>query len=81
MTCDDCDRVLVIASDESAMAMDIDMGGTGLGEIEYACRCCGRNVCDTCAVVDVGEGRECLQCKTSQKRWIGGIGWMHQSLL
>lgn len=46
-------------------------------EEEFSCRGCGRKVCKGCAVVDVGEGRrECLQCRTSAKRWVGGIGWM-----
>jgi len=59
--------------------MDTDMGGMGLAleESDYACRECQRHVCDFCAVVVAGEGRECLQCRTSRKRWVGGIGWMH----
>ena len=56
------------------------MGGMDGGEMDgedYACRSCGRKVCGTCAVVEVGDGRECLQCRTSTgKKWVGGIGWM-----
>lgn len=58
---------------------------------EFACRSCRRRVCGTCAVVEVGVGRECLGCRTKggggggdgrssgrsgRETWIGGIGWM-----
>lgn len=48
---------------------------------EFACRACGRVICENCAVVEVGVGRECLSCKTRVTRsgketWVGGIGWM-----
>ena len=61
--------------------MDIDMGGTGLPreESEFTCRECARRVCDMCAVVVAGEGRHCLQCKTSRKKWVGGIGWLNSA--
>ena len=74
--CEDCDALLGQAPDEHSMAMDVDMGGMGMEEMEHACRGCARIVCDNCAVVVAGEGRECLQCKTSRKRWVGGIGWI-----
>ncbi|MCJ1484412.1 hypothetical protein MMC06_004583 [Schaereria dolodes] len=76
LKCEDCDAYLGIAADENAMAMDIDTARTALEEAEFACRCCRRMVCGMCAVVVVDEGRECLQCKTSPKRWVGGIGWV-----
>jgi hypothetical protein len=69
-TCEDCDNVIV------ADGMEID--GMDMG---YGCRRCSRTVCDTCAVVVPGEGRECLQCKTSTKRWVGGLGWMPTTYL
>lgn len=58
--------------------MDIDMDCVGLLTVDtdYGCSQCGRQVCNMCAVVMIGEGRECLQCKTSPKKWVGGIGWM-----
>ncbi|MCJ1257375.1 hypothetical protein MMC24_005200 [Lignoscripta atroalba] len=76
LKCEDCDACLGAALDNNSMTMDVDMGGAGLEETEHACRGCGRMVCEMCAVVVVGEGRECLQCKTSRKRWVGGIGWV-----
>ena len=73
-TCEDCETTL------STQDSDTCMGGMDGGEMDganYACRSCGREVCGTCAVVEVGDGRECLQCRTStRKKWVGGIGWM-----
>ncbi|MCJ1243819.1 hypothetical protein MMC30_001016 [Trapelia coarctata] len=79
LTCEDCDAGLGVCEDENAT--DTDMGGMGLAlqESDYACRDCKRHVCDFCAVVVPGEGRECLQCRTSRKKWVGGIGWMHSA--
>lgn len=73
-TCQDCDAPLLSDTE----AADVSMGGMDLDadREEFRCRGCGRAVCKGCAVVAVGEGRECLQCRTSAKRWIGGIGWM-----
>ena len=74
VTCEDCEASL------SSQDSDTCMGGMDGGEMDgdnYACRSCGRKVCGTCAVVEVGDGRECLQCRTSTgKKWVGGIGWM-----
>lgn len=42
--------------------MDLDGFGAG-GEDDVRCRGCGRVVCGTCAVVEVGVGRECLECR------------------
>ena len=74
VACEDCEASL------PAQDSDICMGGVDGGATDgadYACRSCSRNVCGTCAVVEVGEGRECLQCRTSpRKKWVGGIGWM-----
>ena len=74
VTCEDCEAPL------SSQDSDTCMGGMDGGEMDgdnYACRSCGRKVCGTCAVVEVGDGRECLQCRTSTgKKWVGGIGWM-----
>ncbi|MCJ1237649.1 hypothetical protein MMC14_005636 [Varicellaria rhodocarpa] len=79
LSCQDCDSSLTPTEGESAMDIDtcgVSLEHRGEDEREWACRDCGRVVCDGCAVVLVGEGRECLQCKTSRKRWVGGIGWM-----
>ena len=74
ITCEDCESPLPTRDSDTCM------GGMDGGEVdgaEYACRSCSRRVCGTCAVVEIGEGRECLQCRTStRKKWVGGIGWM-----
>ena len=72
--CEDCEAPLPIQDSDTCMGGmdDREMDGA-----DYACRSCSRRVCGTCAVVKIGEGRECLQCKTStRKKWVGGIGWM-----
>lgn len=73
--CEDCEVPLPMPDN------DISMGGMDEDDVrifECACRSCGRRICGTCAIVEVGVGRECLQCRTSprRKKWIGGIGWM-----
>ena len=72
-TCDDCESPLPTSD------ADILMGGMDVDDTdgrEFACRTCRRRVCDTCAVVQVGVGRDCLQCRTTRKKWVGGIGWV-----
>ncbi|KAI9879519.1 MAG: hypothetical protein M1830_008312 [Pleopsidium flavum] len=73
--CEDCDAPL---TPTEAEALDVEMGGTD-AESSYACRGCGREVCGTCAVM--GDVRTCLQCATSSKTWLGGIGWMSPSVI
>ena len=74
ITCEDCESLFPLTdTDISTGGLD---GGDGKGA-EYGCRSCGRRVCDLCAVVEVGAGRECLQCRTSsRKKWVDGIGWI-----
>lgn len=59
------------------------MGGMddAVDEREFSCRVCTKLVCEACAVVEVGIGRECLSCTTHVEgsrgtTWVGGIGWM-----
>ena len=75
LVCQDCDIVFFVEDADVYMAgMEED---TNTVRQEWDCRGCRRTVCDKCAVVEAGEGRECLQCRTSvRKKWIGGIGWM-----
>lgn len=76
--CQDCDGPLRFSPDT-----DICMGGMddAVDEREFSCRVCARLVCETCAVVEVGIGRECSGCTRRVDRsggttWVGGIGWM-----
>ena len=79
--CQDCDIHFGPEHDNSSGAMDIDMANIADDETEYACGECRRIVCDMCAVVSVGDTRKCLECKTSRKRWVGGIGWITPAFL
>ena len=73
-SCQDCDALLDVLDTDVSMGGVEDEDAKGA---EFGCRFCGRRVCGVCAVVEVGVGRECLQCRTSRrKKWVGGIGWM-----
>ena len=54
------------------MMMDIDMAGDGGN---HACTGCGRQVCHSCAVSNLGAERKCLLCAGKEKKWVGGLGW------
>lgn len=70
--CEDCESPIATSNIDTSMdGVDIDVAVD-----DFACRTCRRRVCDTCAVVEVGAGRDCLQCRTSRKTWVGGIGWV-----
>ena len=73
LRCDDCDALLKVI-DDSAMDVDFEVQ-------DHHCRGCGRTVCGTCSVVADREERECLQCKTSPRKWVGGIGWIQLNLV
>ena len=75
-TCEDCDASL---NPENGDGMDVDMmdidtnGGSG-----HACTNCGKNVCHSCAVSNLGADRKCLMCAGKKKQvWVGGLGWMN----
>ena len=70
--CEDCEAPLPSNGDTSMHGMDDDVA---LGA-DFLCRNCHRRVCDMCAVVETGLGRDCLQCRTSRRKWVGGIGWV-----
>lgn len=68
--CEDCDAPVASEPD----AMDVDEGIEG----SACCVTCVRLVCDTCSV-NGNDGRRCLGCLSranSEKRWVGGIGWI-----
>ena len=70
--CEDCEAPLPSNGDINMHGMDDDVA---LGA-DFLCRNCHRRVCDMCAVVETGVGRDCLQCRTSRRKWVGGIGWV-----
>ncbi|ESZ97263.1 hypothetical protein SBOR_2337 [Sclerotinia borealis F-4128] len=80
--CEDCDASLANREGNDGMdvdtMMDIDMYGAGEGN--HACTICGKQVCHSCAVSNLGMERKCLSCAGSDmngRRWVGGLGWMN----
>lgn len=58
--------------------MDINMHGTG--ETNHGCTSCGKQVCHSCAVSNLGMERKCLSCAGRERdgrKWVGGLGWMN----
>lgn len=76
--CEDCDASLGQSDDADAMdvdmIMDIDMGGAG----SHACTACGKQVCHSCAVSNLGAERKCLHCAGRSRVTQGGgaFGWV-----
>lgn len=68
--CDDCGSGL-LAGGSGGDEMDVD--GSGAVE-DSACGACGKHVCFSCSVSNLGEQKRCLQC-AGRRVWIGGIGW------
>ena len=62
--CEDCDASLPPSSlgNPSSDDMDVDSGCLTLDD-DPRCMGCGRIICPTCAVVEIGLGRECLECR------------------
>lgn len=80
--CEDCDASLANMDGGDEMdvdtIMDIDMYGAG--ETNHACTNCGKQVCHSCAVSNLGVERKCLTCAGSNRnesKWVGGLGWMN----
>lgn len=67
--CDDCGSGL--AGGSSGDEMDVD--SSNVAE-DTACGACGKHVCFSCSVSNLGEQKRCLQC-AGRRVWIGGIGW------
>jgi hypothetical protein len=67
--CDDCGNAL--ASGSNGDEMDVDSSNAAE---DTACGACGKHVCFSCSVSNLGEQKRCLQC-AGRRVWIGGIGW------
>lgn len=48
--------------------------GMGAGEFDHACGACGKQVCFSCSVSNLGEQRRCLHC-AGRKTWTGASFW------
>lgn len=74
-SCEDCATTLMSANgDAMDVDMDIDMYS---GSNDYGCTQCGKQVCHSCAISNLGAQRRCLNC-ASKRKWVGGLGWMDQ---
>lgn len=72
--CEDCDASLGQSSYGDAMdvdMMDVDMSMTGC----HACTACGKQVCHSCSVSNLGAERKCLACAG---RKMGAFGFVHR---
>jgi hypothetical protein len=73
LQCEDCDAGLG-GSNGGSMEIDLDEAES------VRCTLCSRCICDACSV-HTDRGKECLQCKTSHRRWVGGLGWISNDVL
>ncbi|KAH6609386.1 hypothetical protein Trco_002732 [Trichoderma cornu-damae] len=67
-SCEDCGSAL--AGGGGGDEMEVDDGAAE----DTACGACGKHVCFSCSVSNLGEQKRCLQC-AGRRVWIGGIGW------
>ncbi|KAL6876520.1 hypothetical protein J3F83DRAFT_726091 [Trichoderma novae-zelandiae] len=68
--CDDCGAPLAGSDGGAGDGMDLDGGAMQ----DTACGACGKHVCFSCSVSNLGEEKRCLQC-AGRRVWVGGIGW------
>ncbi|KAK4108360.1 hypothetical protein N656DRAFT_792657 [Canariomyces notabilis] len=66
--CEDCDARLDggnLDDEGDFVAMDIDGYGLGTADVDiygHVCGACGKSVCGSCSVSNLGEHRRCLAC-------------------
>ncbi|QPG95057.1 hypothetical protein C2857_007559 [Epichloe festucae Fl1] len=68
-TCEDCGARL--GSGGGGHGIDVD---DDFAMWNSACGACGKHVCFSCSVSNLGDERRCLQC-AGRKVWVGGVGW------
>lgn len=74
-SCDDCGAALAGGNgNSSGGSSDDEMELDGGVAEDSACGACGKHVCFSCSVSNLGEQKRCLQC-AGRRVWIGGIGW------
>lgn len=67
--CEDCD-VDLSTNDDNSMDLDFDLCNSSA---EFGCSACGKQVCNSCSISNLGAERQCLLC-AGKRRWIGGLG-------
>ncbi|KAL2018757.1 hypothetical protein VTK56DRAFT_463 [Thermocarpiscus australiensis] len=70
-SCEDCGAELG-AGEDSAM-MDVD--GLGFAPEDCTCGACGKAVCFSCSISNLGEHRRCLAC-AGRRDPVAGPSWM-----
>ncbi|KAK4162303.1 hypothetical protein QBC43DRAFT_321711 [Cladorrhinum sp. PSN259] len=74
IACEDCGACLRSTNDtDGDMMMDVDMDIDGSGN---ACGACGKAVCFSCSVSNLGENRRCLVCAGRENESGNRSGWM-----
>jgi hypothetical protein len=68
--CEDCGLGLAGGCDDDVM-MDVD-GGYGSSPEDQTCGACGKAVCFSCSISNLGENRRCLVCAGPRGRVAGG---------
>jgi hypothetical protein len=71
--CEDCDTSLVSQNDGDSMDVDMMMDIDKVSGAHHACSACGKMVCYSCAVSNLGAERKCLSC-AGKKKWEGRGG-------
>ncbi|KAH6623860.1 hypothetical protein F5144DRAFT_373475 [Chaetomium tenue] len=72
--CEDCGLRLA-GGDDGDVMMDID--GYGSGPDDHICGACGKAVCFSCSISNLGEHRRCLAC-AGPRGGVGGSQWLRR---
>ena len=72
--CEDCGLGLA-GGDDGDVMMDVD--GYGSGPDDHICGACGKAVCFSCSISNLGEHRRCLAC-AGPRGGVGGSGWLRR---
>ena len=75
VNCEDCG--VGLSSGDDDVMMDLDGYGPGLED--RVCGACGKSVCSSCSVSNLGECRRCLSCVGTSARG-AATSWMRRQL-
>lgn len=75
-SCQDCETDL---REQGGGGDSMDLDGFPFNGVNTACGACGKHVCFSCSVSNLGEDKRCLQC-AGRRVWIGGIGWTNNDV-
>ncbi len=72
--CEDCG--VGLGDGDGDVMMDVD--GYGLGLEDHACGACGKAVCFSCSISNLGEHRRCLSCAAPRSGVAGSSSWFRR---